>query len=402
MWVNMGTELMSEDVMGDDIDTASTRPSAPRPVTSTLSATSGYGPSNTTLPVVHWSETGAVLEVSTLPRYEQIELLGEGGMGEVLRARDNDIGRDVAVKRLRPDLQHPELFARFVEEVRTIGQLEHPNIVPIHDAGLDAQGYFFVMKHVEGESLASLITRLDAGDLDAHIRWPIERRVDIVRKVLEALRYAHSRGVIHRDIKPANILVGPMGEVFLLDWGIAKRDRHTDPSHAPSDALGDTTHTRMGSVMGTPLYMSPEQARGAPADARSDIYSLCMTLYELATLKHPFAHIRDTATLLKAVQTMGIPHAATRRHKHQQSTSMDLSWVIKKGLSKDPAERYQSADELIRRFDDRAKGKVPIQCHITATKRLVYESLRLVDRFPAAFTLSAVAAIGGVAYLLLR
>ena len=172
----------------------------------------------------------------------------------MVRARDNDIGRDVAVKRLHAGLNHSELYARFIEEVRTVGQLEHPNIVPIHDAGLDAQGYFFVMKHVEGESLASIIARLAAGDPVAHGRWPFERRIDVIRKVLEALRYAHSKGVVHRDIKPANILVGPMGEVFLLDWGIAKRERGApQPSAAAPETTGDALATRAGAVMGTPL-----------------------------------------------------------------------------------------------------------------------------------------------------
>src|SRR6185503_9148146 len=116
-------------------------------------------------------------------------------------ARDNDIGREVAVKRLRAGLSHPEIFARFVEEVRTVGQLEHPNIVPIHDAGVDSSGYFFVMKKVEGETLQQIIAKLDAGDVEAHRWWTFERRVNVIRKVLEALRYAHRQGIIHRDIK---------------------------------------------------------------------------------------------------------------------------------------------------------------------------------------------------------
>ncbi|MBL9037274.1 MAG: serine/threonine protein kinase [Archangium sp.] len=377
-------------------ETAPTRPSAPRSPSATQPMPATGAARGTTLPMVRWGASGAELQPNEAARYETLELLGEGGMGEVVRARDNDIGREVAVKRLRADLQHPELFARFVEEVRTIGQLEHPNIVPIHDAGLDAQGYFFVMKRLEGESLADIIFRLDRGDAEAHTRWPFERRVDVIRKVLEALRYAHGRGVVHRDIKPANILVGPMGEVFLLDWGIAKRttEETSTASTLPVTVVVSAFQTQAGAVMGTPLYMSPEQARGEPVDARSDLYSLCLTLYEFLTLKNPFAQHTDVEQLLQAVSTQKPSLASLVRNPHQDFVPMDLTWVLAKGLAKHPLERYQSADELIRRLDDRAEGKVPIQCHVTLAKRSSYEAMRLVNRFPVLFGL---ALLGGVA-----
>jgi serine/threonine-protein kinase len=386
----------------NDIGVASTRPSAPRGPGEPLKLSQTVSGS-TTLPIVHWSDGGAVLQQSALPRYERLATLGEGGMGEVVRARDNDIGREVAVKRLRPDLQHPELYARFVEEVRTVGQLEHPNIVPIHDAGLDEQGYFFVMKHVDGESLATIIERLRNGDAAAHARWTFERRIDVIRKVLEALRYAHKSGVVHRDIKPANIVVGPMGEVFLIDWGIAKRVGH-GPKSAPAAATpAGATHTHAGAVMGTPMYMSPEQARGEEADARSDLYSLCMTLYELLTLVHPFAGITETQRVLEAVVREPIPVAGFVRHPNQPLVPMDMSWVLKKGVDKSPAERFQSADELIRRLDDRAEGKVPIQCPITATIRVNYEVMRWVRHNPIGFTvLTSCMLVGGVVWAFLR
>jgi serine/threonine-protein kinase len=386
----------------NDIGVASTRPSAPRGPGAPLKPSQTVSGS-TTLPVVHWSDGGAVLQPNALPRYERLATLGEGGMGEVVRARDNDIGREVAVKRLRPDLQHPELYARFVEEVRTVGQLEHPNIVPIHDAGLDEQGYFFVMKHVAGDSLATIIERLRQGDAAAHRRWTFERRIDVIRKVLEALRYAHQSGVVHRDIKPANIVVGPMGEVFLIDWGIAKRLGHGPKPAAAAATPTGGTHTHAGAVMGTPMYMSPEQARGEEADARSDLYSLCMTLYELLTLVHPFAGIQETQRVLEAVVRDPIPLAGFMKHPNQPQVPMDMSWVLKKGVAKNPAERFQSADEMIRRLDDRAEGKVPIQCHITATIRINYEIMRQVKFHPIAFTvLSSCLLVGGVVWGILR
>lgn len=327
-------------------------------------------------------------------------------MGEVLLAHDNDIDRDVAVKRLKADLQHPEHSARFVDEVRTVGQLEHPNIVPIHDAGVDAEGYFFVMKRLEGESLEAIIARLDRGEKEAHARWPFERRVEVMRKVLDALRFAHRKGVVHRDLKPGNVFVGPMGEVFLLDWGIAKRIHEKD-APAPQTgtgsaaASGSAPRTQVGAILGTPMYMAPEQARGEPVDERSDLYSFCLTLHEFLTLRSPYAHLPNTAQVLTAVIEQKVPIASLVRHPHQRSVPMDLAWLLHKGLAKDPAERYQSADELLQRLDDRAEGKVPIQCHITATKRLSYELLKVVNQHPIAFAAVLVAALGAGVYRLL-
>ncbi len=258
-----------------------------------------------TLPSVQWSTQGPTLHGREVPRYETLDLLGEGGMGAVVRARDNDIGRTVAVKRLRAELTHPELYARFVEEVQIVGQLEHPNIPPIHDAGVDADGFFFVMKHIDGEPLDHLISRLRAGDADAHAQWTFERRLKVMAQVGEALRYAHSKGVVHRDLKPANIIVGRMGEVFVLDWGIATRSQ-VDPTP-------DTAPAAPGEVIGTPMYMSPEQARGGTVDARSDIFSLCITFYEFMTLQHPFADTKTAAEVMSAIASTDIGSNALPR-----------------------------------------------------------------------------------------
>jgi serine/threonine-protein kinase len=178
---------------------------------------------STVLPRVE-STTGRLqIVTSDRHRYEELRMLGEGGMGEVLAARDNDIERTVAVKRLKPGVQAASTLARFVDEIRTVGRLEHPNIMPIHDVGVDEQGqYYFVMKYLDGETLENIIEKLRDGDPVYLRRYPFERRVELFVGILEAIAYAHGHHIIHRDIKPANIMVGPYGEVMVMDWGLAK------------------------------------------------------------------------------------------------------------------------------------------------------------------------------------
>src|SRR6185312_9441186 len=150
-----------------------------------------------------------------------------------------------AVKRLLPDLTSPPILARFVDEIRTVGRLEHPNIVPIHDVGVDELGrYFFVMKYVEGETLESIIDKLAAGDPAYLAKYSVEVRIELFLGILHALEYAHAQGVVHRDIKPANVMVGRYGEVVLMDWGISKPiAEKRDPAAAAEATLsaGDAT-----------------------------------------------------------------------------------------------------------------------------------------------------------------
>ena len=185
---------------------------------------------STVLPRVEWEGPHPKVKPSERHRFEELGLLGEGGMGEVVLAQDHDIERTVALKRLPENCDLGRVL-RFVEEIRTVGQLEHPNIVPVHDVGVDANGrYYFVMKHLRGETLESIIARLKAGD--AHSRFTMQVRLQVFLSILNALAYAHQQGFIHRDLKPANIMVGPYGEVTVMDWGLAKRIRTPD---RPSD-----------------------------------------------------------------------------------------------------------------------------------------------------------------------
>jgi serine/threonine-protein kinase len=345
---------------------------------------------STVLPRLERTGDGATLVSMSRPRFETRRSLGQGGIGEVVAAMDQDIGREVAIKRLRGDAQGPAAVARFVDEIRTVGALEHPNIVPIHDVGVDDDGsLYFVMRCVQGETLESVIERLAAGDRLAHAQWTHERRVHVFRQLLDAVAFAHERGYVHRDIKPANVMVGHFGEVFMMDWGIAKPVGAPDvPSASPgaASATGErVTATHVGSVIGTPAYMSPEQARGEPVDARSDVYSLCVLLHELLGLKHYLDHCSTVEAVLDGVQTAHAPAPSFVPSAHQSPAPMDLSWYVRKGLAKEPAMRYQSVREMIERLDAREDGIVPVQCPITFSKRVMRLPIRFVDRHPMVF-----------------
>ncbi|MBI5489855.1 MAG: serine/threonine protein kinase [Deltaproteobacteria bacterium] len=342
-------------------------------------------------------------------RFEVLRTLGEGGAGEVLAAADNDIGRQVALKKIRGEVMSPEALVRFVEEIRIIGRLEHPNIIPIHDVGIDERGdYYFVMKLVDGETIESLIEKLRRGDRETHRLYPFERRVQIFRGLLEAVAFAHARGIVHRDIKPANVMVGRFGEVLLMDWGIAKPIREEGPSiddavrEQPAGTCSESSHalrTQLGALIGTPLYMSPEQACGEPVDERSDVYSLAALLYEFLFLRHYLDGCRTLDEVLAGVKERPISVRGAPDAPGQPTVPMDLRWYVKRGLEKDPDRRYPSAQAMIDRLDRRAEGDIPIQCPITFAKRTSTALTRIIDRHPFAFLLGTVAVLGSAATL---
>ncbi len=214
-------------------------------------------------------------------RYELLKPLGAGGMGEVFRARDQDLGRDVAVKFLPARFaSDADRLARFAFEARTASSLNHPNIVTIHEIG-EAEGLpFIVMELVEGETLRGAMRSA---------RLPTRRVLDIATQIAEGLANAHAAGIVHRDLKPENVMLTPDGFVKILDFGLAKLHADAVPGTAPPDAgQSETpttfrTGTREGAIIGTVGYMSPEQAAGRPADCRADQFALGATLYEMAT-----------------------------------------------------------------------------------------------------------------------
>jgi len=295
-------------------------------------------------------------------------MLGVGGVGEVTLVRDNDIDRPVALKRLRVDAKSAPCIDRFVREIRTVGQLEHPNITPIHDVGVDDAGeHYFVMRYIEGETLDAIIRKLADGDPEYHRRYPFAERAQIFLGVLHAIEYAHSKGILHCDIKPSNIMVGRYGEVFMMDWGIAT------PRSRASEA----------SLIGTPAYMSPEQAApNRTIDERSDIYSLCVVFYELLTLQYYLPGHATPSELFAAIGTQRQRLAMRVLSKHQPPVPVELAWFVDKGLAKNPDERYPSVSEMVGELQRVRSGRFPIKCQISFVKWFAGLGSRLVDLYP--------------------
>jgi serine/threonine-protein kinase len=350
---------------------------------------------STILPRVEFVGEVPRLVVDARDRFEAAKVLGRGGVGEVVLARDNDIERPVALKRLLPELEGgAAIMARFVEEIRVLGRLDHPNIVPIHDVGVDPDGrYFYVMKYVDGETLEHVIERLAAGDPEYHQRYSFERRTEVFLQVLRGVQYAHAQGVLHRDLKPANVMIGRFGEVVVMDWGLARSreesgrfpvdDKHTTLTaprgrRAPADKL----RTMEGSLLGTPAYMSPEQARGevATLDERSDVYSLCVMFHELLTLEHYLASKGGVSECVAGVLRDPVPPAYTVASPHQSRVPAELAHFIAHGVAKDAAGRHRSVTAMIDRLLAIRDGKVPVECSATMMKRMGAETMHAVDR----------------------
>jgi len=271
--------------------------------------------------------------------YEIQSPLGAGGMGEVYRATDTKLGRDVALKVLPAEMAHdPERLARFRREAKALAQLDHPNIVTIHSVEESDGVHFLTMQLVEGQPLDRLIPQ---GGL------PVEQIVEIASALGDALAAAHEKGIVHRDLKPANVMVSNEGRVKVLDFGLAKDVRAANIGDA---TLTSASHTQVGVVMGTPAYMSPEQTSGRPLDHRTDIFSLGVMLHEMATGRRPFEGT-SSAELVSAILRDTPPSVTDVR----SDLPSDLARIIRRCLEKDPRHRVQTARDVGNEFRDLAR-----------------------------------------------
>ena len=260
--------------------------------------------------------------------YEILASLGAGGMGEVYRARDPRLDRSVAVKVLTSSRgATPEELERFQREARAIARVSHPNICTVYDVGQEEGVPFLVMELLEGETLAE---RLWRGPI------PIDAALAIATQIAEALDEAHRKDVVHRDLKPSNVML-TAGGVKLLDFGLAKL-RDGEYEDIAQKATKSLHLTDQGTVLGTLPYMAPEQVEGRPADARTDTFALGVVLYEMTTGRAPFQGTSH-ASLTAAILTHEPPPISSRI----PTTPASLDRVVKKCLSKDPDERWQSA-----------------------------------------------------------
>ncbi|MDX6398586.1 MAG: eukaryotic-like serine/threonine-protein kinase [Gaiellaceae bacterium] len=264
-------------------------------------------------------------------RYLIIRKLGSGGMANVYLAHDQELGRRVAIKIL--DDRHArddQFIERFRREAQHAAGLSHPNIVSVYDRG-EAEGtYYIAMEYVEGRTLKELLV--------ARGPSPLGIAIDYTRQILSALRFAHRNGIVHRDIKPHNVIVDGEGRVKVMDFGIAR-------------AGAASQMTEAGSIIGTAQYLSPEQARGAPVDQTSDLYSTGIVLYELLTGTVPFTGETPVEIAMKHLSQVPAPPST-----HRPEVPRDLDYIVLRALAKDPADRYHSAEEMDADLDRIGRG----------------------------------------------
>ncbi len=315
--------------------------------------------------------------------YELRDEVARGGLGRIVRALDRRLGREVALKLLlRP---RPDLIARFAREAQVTARLEHPSIVPVHEAGWLPDGQpFFAMKLVEGRSLRRVVR--DAESPEARFAL-----LPNVLAVADAIAYAHRRGVLHRDLKPGNVLVGSFGETVVIDWGLAKVEGLAEPEpvsqahHPPSGLRAGAVETADGEVMGTPQYMPPEQARGEPVDARADVYALGAILYEVLSGQMPYEEDEGVPNLLDVVATR--PPRPFSQVAPEAPT--DLVAIVERAMARAPERRYRDAAEMAEELRRYATGQLVASHRYTAAELLA----KFVSRHRAAVAVASLSLV---------
>jgi eukaryotic-like serine/threonine-protein kinase len=339
---------------------------------------------------------------STISHYRIVETLGHGGQATAFKAEDLRLCRPVVIKALRPELAASEAARRrFEREATLCSALDNPHIQAVYDVGESDGLYYIVLQYVEGPTLKQFMAGRPLETLFA---------LSIAIQLADALAVAHATGIVHRDLKPANIMVGPFGEVTVMDWGIAKRVKNADgtpavargtESSGPTDgaAVNEVLKTRQGALVGTPLYMSPEQARGEhdKLDFRSDLYSIAVIFHELVTLQHYLSGRRSLKEVIDGVQTVLPAFPSIAPKAGAEAAPCELAWFFDRGMAKDPALRFQTADEMIEKLQALLDGKFAVQCTRTAMKRGLWAGLQGIDKYPAAWMIGGPAVAAFVA-----
>lgn len=286
-------------------------------------------------------------QIQSIGRYRILDLIGKGGMGEVWLAYDPICEREVAIKKIRKDIdQHAALTKRFLREAKITAKLTHPGIVSIYSIHQEEDALYYVMPYIRGETLKQILKSASLGKKEA----TIATLLPIFRTICQTVSYVHSKGIIHRDLKPENILVGEFGEVIILDWGIAK---HLSEEEPQIDIEMEEGLTRPGRMVGTVSYMAPERALGKPANLSTDIYALGIMLYQILTLHFPFKR----GSLKEFCKTMHLEKLIDPEEiAPYREVPMRLSRTVKKLLDPDPAARFATVEELLEDLNSHMQG----------------------------------------------